>query len=428
MNRPKVILKKIPMESDKSPEYLEILSKSIADIFNAFGGKSLLKSSKAVYLKPNAIDTKPFVYNRPEFIECVINYWKNAGASAIYLMENSTLGNYTRIVFDGIGYTKICRRTGAIPIYLDEERTVQMKFTHNSTTSNSLQHAVTYDSDTFKMPKILVDKLIEHKNENLYINLPKLKTHSMGVVTLGIKNQWAFPVHSDRKMDHNYNLHSKLVDILECIQPDFTLIEGIEGTIHGHYPLVAFQKRMIIPFRLLIGSSNVLAADIVGAKIFGIPAQDVPALKIAMDRKCCGGIQGLQDLDIDGDLSEYTTRYDYDIIQEFPPNVNIVKGHDLGIIDKLQGPVVVAGHCAVEEVGTRLRQRLGKTHVFFSMGCNSLDRSILGLSRYMGVNLLNLVPANPIKSIYLLMQAKLHGSTSNVPSLLEILTPYKIKK
>jgi hypothetical protein len=287
----------------------------------------------------------------------------------------------------------------------------------------------------------------------------------MGVVTLGIKNQWAFPVHSDRKIDHNYNLHSKLVDILESIQPDFTLIEGIEGTIHGHYPLVAYQKRMIIPFRLLIGSPNVLAADIVGAKIFGIPAQDVPAIKIAMDRKCCGGIQGLQDIDIDGDLSEYTTRYDYDIIQEFPPNVNIVKGksllcregclsnplmlvqilyydyggrgkcdlvigkgHDPEVIDKLQGPVVVAGHCAVEEVGARLRQRLGKAHVFLSMGCNGLDECILGLSRYMGVNLLKLVPQNPIKSIYLLTQAKLHGSTSNVPSLLEILTPYRIKK
>jgi len=456
--RPKVIIEKVRVDPGAGPDYIDALSKSIAAIFDAFGGKSLLKSSRAVYLKPNAIDTKPFVYTRPEFLERVIDYFKGIGAGRIYVMENSTQSNYTRIVFDGIGYARICRRTGAIPLYLDEQKNVRMEF------SRDPQKAGAYDSNVLEMPRILVDKLIDHKDENLYVNLPKLKTHSMGVVTLGIKNQWAFPAQHVRKHDHNFNLHSKLVDVLEKIQPDFTLIEGIEGTIHGHYPLVAFHDRTIKPFRLLIGSPNVLAADIVGARVFGIPAGEVPSFKIAMERKLCGGIQGLDDIDVDGDLSGYTTRYDYDIVKDVPPNVNIVKGksllcregclnnplmvaqmlrfdyagrgkcdlvigkgHDPAVIDGLQGPVVVAGHCAIDEVGQRLRQRLGKAHVFFSDGCNNLRETSVGLARFMGVNLLKLVPSSAFRSISLLLQAKLHGTTANVPSIREVLTRYKVK-
>jgi hypothetical protein len=97
------------------------------------------------------------------------------------------------------------------------------------------------------------------------------------------------------------------------------------------------------------------------------------------------------------------------------------------VIDNLEGPVVVAGHCAVNEIGERLVNRLGKKHVFFSDGCNNLAQTLVGLGRYMGVNLLDMVPMNPIKSIYLLMQAKLHGSRANVPTLLSILKPYKVK-
>ncbi|MBN2152215.1 MAG: DUF362 domain-containing protein [Candidatus Lokiarchaeota archaeon] len=457
MERPKVILKTIPVDPGSGPGYLDALSRSVAAILDAFGGGSMLKSSKAVYLKPNAIDTKPFVYTRPELLECVINYFKDAGADHIYVMENSTQSNYTRIVFDGVGYAKVCRRTGAIPIYLDEQRNVRMEF------SRDPRQARAYDSNVLEVPRILVDKLVDHKDDNLYVNLPKLKTHSMGVVTLGIKNQWAFPAHSTRKHDHNYNLHAKLVDVLELIQPDFTLIEGIEGTIHGHYPLEAFHDRVIKPFRLLIGSPNVLAADIVGAKVFGIPARDVPSLKIAMERKLCGGIQGLDDFEVDGNLSGFSTRHDHDIVQAVPPNVNVVKGksllcregclnnplmvaqlfhfdhgakgrcdlvigkgHDPEAIDRLRGPVVVAGHCAVDEVGQRLRQRLGKANVFLSDGCNNLRQTNVGLARFMGVNLLKLVPSGTLKSLWLLFQARLHGSTANVPSIREVLTRFKV--
>ncbi len=71
-----------------------------------------------------------------------------------------------------------------------------------------------------------------------------------------------------RGFDHNYNLPHKLVDILGYIQPDVTLIEGVEGTIHG--PLLRHRARRSPGeiFRVLIAGTNVVATDIVGARVF----------------------------------------------------------------------------------------------------------------------------------------------------------------
>lgn len=444
-----------------SPNYLDELNKLIYELLNSLDSQKLLGDSEEVYIKPNGIDTKPYSYTRPEVVEAVINYCKDFGTKKIFLMESSTQANYTRIVFEVLGYNKICGKTGVKPIYLDEKKTITLEFKGKQSSSLDPDG---YDKTTFRMPKIVVDKLITNKEKNLYINLPKLKTHSMGVVTLGIKNQWCFPAHADRTFDHNFNLHHKLVDVLEYIQPDITLIDGVEGVIHGHYPTEAFHERVIKPFKILIASNNVLAADIVGTKIFGISPDEVPSLKIAIERKLCDGIQGMKDIQLDGDLSRFNKKYDFDIIQEFPPNVNIIKGkelvcregclnnplvltqtlyfdyngkgkcdlvlgkgHDLEIIDGLAGPVVVAGKCAVEEVGQRLIKRLGKRNVYLSDSCNNLAQTIIGLSRFMGVNLLKLVPINPIKSLLLIMQAKFHRSNANVPTIPSMMKSYKVK-
>ena len=94
------------------------------------------------------------------------------------------------------------------------------------------------------------------------------------------------------------------------------------------------------------------------------------------------------------------------------------KGFDLDEIDNLKGPVFVGGHCAIEEVGERLLNRLGKKKVYFSDGCNNLGQSTAALSNLMKVNILDLVPINPFISVKLLLQAKLHKTHANIPSFL----------
>ena len=433
-----------------SPDMKNEVFQAVAEIFNASGGKKMLKSSGDVYLKPNGIDSKPYCYTRSEFIEAVIKYWKEAGANNIYLFENCTQSNFTRMVFALTGYSDICKRYGVKEVYLDEEKGVQYTFRGKAPEN---QEVGGYFETTFQIPKFITENLIERADENLYINLPKLKTHSMAGVTLGVKNQWAFPQPSDRRADHNYNLANKLADMLSYIQPDYTLIEGIEATIHGHYPVTALADKCVLPFRVLIGSTNVVAADLVGARLFGLtPEDDVDHLKIVLERGYGIGVKSIADVEIMGDISDFSERYDWDLYPQYPDDITIIKGserccregcqnnpltliqclaydyggkggwtiimgkgHDTNVIKSLKGKALIAGRCAILEVSDQVVNRLGSTRVFHSGFCNDLRASTNALCHLMKVNPLVMAPMPFFKSIKLLLQSKLHGSQANVP-------------
>ncbi|MCL1952605.1 MAG: DUF362 domain-containing protein [Oscillospiraceae bacterium] len=428
------------------------VSAAVAEIFDAAGGRGLLKASGDVYLKPNGVDSKPYCYTRPELVEAVIRYWKQNGARRIFLFENSTQGNMTRMVFAITGYSDICRRHGVKEVYLDEEKSVPFVFQGKAPEA---QEEGGYRQAAFRIPRFVVRNLIENKGESLYISLPKLKTHSMAGVTLGVKNQWAFPQQDDRRPDHNYNLPHKLADVLGYLQPDFTLIEGVEATIHGHYPVTAFADECVLPFRVLLGSDNAVAADLVGARLFGLTAEDVPHLKIAMERGYSKGVRGLEDVELRGDISDFDQRYPYDLIQRFPADVTLVagarrwcpegcknnpltllqvmaydhagrggwtmvmgKGHDPAAIDAIKGRVLVVGRCAAEEAGERLVRRLGRKNVYFSGHCNDLCATTNAMCHLMGVSPLALAPLPFARAAGVLLRAKLHGTKANVPNLL----------
>ncbi len=433
----------------------------VREIFDFYGGKKMLKAGGDVYIKPNAVDSKPYAYTRPEVLEAVIRYWKDAGAGNIYVFENSTQCNITRLVFEITGYTKICRKLGAVPVYLDEEETTEIAFTDKP---RSAALSGSYDRNTYRISRTVAE-IIARRDKVLYINLPKLKTHSMGVVTLGIKNQWAFPRHEDRGYDHNYNLHSKLADVLARVRPDFTLIEGVEGSIYGHYNALALADTCIRPFGVLIGSPNVVAADIVGARVFGYDVSDVPHIRLAVERKLGNGVAKLADIklhgdyrtmknfDIIGDLKKFGGKYPFDLYPEFPADVKIIRGREMACregcvnnplavlqtlakdyngrggwtlvmgkgfdrkeIDSISGPVFIAGHCAIEELADSLTMRLGAKRVYRSGVCNDLQATTESLCHLMKVNPMKMAPINPLISLYSIARAFMnntHGKLVN---------------
>lgn len=442
-------------------EMVKEIEKNVKAIFDALGGSSLIKSSRDVYIKPNAVGTNAYVYTRPEVIEAAIRYWFTAGAKHVYLFENCTQANCTRFVFETIGYNAVCKKTGALPVYLDEDDDVEYAFSGKEPINSDPKG---YALSTFRMPRIIHEKLIREKADNLYVNIPKLKTHSMGVVTLGIKNQWGFPVHRDRSPDHNYNLPHKIVDVLSHVRPDATLIEGVEGTIYGHYPPLALADQCVRPFRVLIGGLNVVAVDAVGARIFGKGINDVPHLKIALERNLGDGIRSERDIIITGDYSkyenldilnewsEYGGQYPDDLVPAFPEDVTIIRGKEMAcregcvnnslsvlqcmhldqqgkggwtmimgkgfdneVIDAIIGPVLVVGPCAVKETGERLLERLGGKKVYFSRECNDLTALVESMCHLMKVSPFKMAPPiNPIKAASLLLQVRLNKSSARI--------------
>ena len=466
----KVIVKKLASSHQResftrflplSKEMAADIRQAVAAIFDELGGAALLKSSGDVYIKPNVVGANAYVFTRPEVVEAAVRYWFKAGARKVYVFENCTQANYTRLVFEMTGYNALCKRTGAVPVYLDEDEVVEYEFPGKRPVGSDPRG---YELTKFRMPRTVHEKLIREKDANLYVSIPKLKTHSMSVVTLGIKNQWAFPVHPDRSPDHNYNLHHKIVDVLSHVRPDVTLIEGVEGTIYGHYPALALADRCVRPFRVLVGGLNVVAVDIVGARIFGKRIGDVPHLKIALERGLGGGIESERDITITGDYSnyddldilnewsEYGGQYPDDLIPEYPTDVAVVKGKEMAcregcvnnslsnlqlmsfdqhgkggwtllmgkgfaddVMESIKGPVLVVGPCAVKEIGKRLVDRLGKSKVYMSHECNDLQAVVESMCHLMKVSPLKLAPPiNPLKGLVLLIQSRMNKSSGRM--------------
>ncbi len=471
MAKAKVIIKKLnaPHQQISFKNYLPLdenmvlaIRSAVAEIFDELGGSALIKSSGDVYIKPNAIDAKAYCYTRIEALKAVIEYWQKAGAKKIYVLENSTQGNYTRVVFAVNGYAKLCRRMGAVPIYLDEEKTKTFKFTGRPAADKD--NSKGYELTDCAFPLTVAEKLIDGAGDNLYIDLPKLKTHSMAGVTLGVKNQWGFPTHTSRGIDHNYNLFSKLADVLSLVRPDVTLIEGVEGTIHGHYPVTTQADICVKPFRVMIGSKNVVAADIVASKIFGLGLEDVPHLKEAVARGLGNGVRGPEDIECAGDITSLegidligdmptAGKYPTDLYDSYPANVRMIvgktmacregcmnnpktllqvlhydyqgkggwtlimgKGFDQEEIDALQGRVLIVGYCAIEEISERLIKRLGRRNIYLSGECNDLCSTVNAMCHLMKVNPLVFLQQNLTGALIAFALAILKGSNSRVPN------------
>lgn len=435
----------MPGESDKRAKVSIVdikrdLAGAVQRVMDENGVSDTIKAKpREVFVKVNAIDSKPYCFTSVEVAGAVLDYCRKAGAERLYLMENATQGNFTRLVFNAVGFDKAARDRGAKPLYLDEGRQVPVTLPHMGYEVSVSEH---------------VKRIIDDRDRVTYINVPKLKTHSMTVLTCGIKNQYGLVMHKDRASDHNWNLHRKLADVYSVIQPDFTLVDGTVGTIYGHYPAEALHSKCLVPFNILVGGTDTLAVDTVCARIFGYTVDEVGHLAEARDMGL--GCAELDEIEVIGEpLERFKEKYPYQLYDAFPPDVEIIrgsernclegcdsntmaglqlyyldldgkggftvimgKGFDMEKINSISGKVYIAGGCAYDEVYETLVGKLGKRNVNFTRECNDLAGSIGSLSKLMKVSPFKLAPLNPIKSLTLLANAKLHGSTARIPPLI----------
>ena len=107
------------------------LEPAIEAIFAPHGGVEAVipkdSSTATVYVKPNGVHFTPHTHTDPAVLEAVLAYLRDHGYTRLAVMESSTGGNFTRLVFKVTGYARICHRYGAEPVYLDEGPTVQVE-------------------------------------------------------------------------------------------------------------------------------------------------------------------------------------------------------------------------------------------------------------------------------------------------------------
>ena len=436
----------------------EGLEPAVEAMFAPHGGVEAVipkNDDTTVYVKPNGVHFSPQTHTDPAVLEAVLAYLRDHGYTRLAVMESATGGNFTRLVFQITGYAAICRRYGAEPVYLDEGPTVLVDLCDGTRAhiSGRLHEEIVHrDNNSSTGPST---RSGQGSGRSFYLSLPKLKTHSMATVTLGVKNQQAFPVDADRMERHCHRtLHRRLAALYDLTRPDFCIIEGLTAIAHGHFPATALLDECVVPMEVLIGGADTLAVDVVGARVLGYRLEEVEHLRLCAEWGLGEG--ELSRIDVRGvGLDQFTERLPHTILRRFHPDVRWVVGRTRACVEgcrgnseliqemlyndyqgkggwtlvcgsgfeeedlaDLPGDILVVGPCACEEVGDELARRYPDRRIYRVAEHNDLMTNTQYQARLMGVTPVNMVPLNPLRSAAALLRAKLRGLTARVPPLL----------
>ena len=401
-NRPVVILK-------AGPNRVEAWERLISEIYGP--GERPWSGADDVLIKVNAVNFEPHVYVAPEAIGALVTFLRRSGAKRVSVMESCTNGSFTRLVFDVTGIGKAVAAAGGRSVYLDE---------------GPVENIHLGPDLKVRVPRFIVETLIDSRSRFFYIDLAKLKTHSMTDVTLCLKNQWGFITPRDRCALHDTALHESIGLVYSRFKPDLNLVEGLVATNHGHFPLKGFEERCLWEAGVLIGGTDTVAVDAAACRFIGIDPASVEHI-----RHAAGGDEDLLEAPVrspepvEGPPEPFTA----DLVPFMPEGIQIHagaekccregcysnpvcavqvvatnyggrgafhlflgKGHDIETVEECDGPALVVGPCAREEVYDRLVRRLGERNVRFSPGHNNLKMTIKHLMALMNVSVLQAAP------------------------------------
>jgi uncharacterized protein (DUF362 family) len=412
-------------------------------IFAPYGGiAKVIPADSKVHIKPNGVHFSAGVHTDPAVIDALLAYLGDHGYRRLALMENCTHGISTRLVFAVNGYADIARRHNAELVYLDERGTVP--------------YTLEGEKVPIRISRRLYESFIDPSRRpgNFYLGLPKLKTHSMTTMTLGVKNQQAFPIDADRMHFHTHEtLHVRLARLYRMVQPDFCIIEGVTAIFNGHMPPAALLRESSVQLNVLIGGQDTVAVDTVGCKVMGYEIEEVEHLRLAAERGLGEG--RLDHIEVIGNLNRFRKRYPYALQRRFRPDVRIVEGREQACVEgckgntecaleiisndypsqggftivfgrgfedadleDLPGDILMVGACTINDRGADLRRRYPDRRIIEVDANNDIRGITAGMATLMKVRPLDMVPLSPLRSLWIVLQAKMRGLNSRMPPLL----------
>lgn len=242
------------------------LRKAIEEVLVPLGGiEAFVRPGEKVMVKPNLLRASPperAVTTHPRFVEVVVEVLLDTGAKP-FIADSPSLGPWSFVV-KRTGMLEVSKRTG-VPI------------------------VVLKDPVSVRTPQGFSFRLIELAKEVLdcdkVINLPKLKTHSMTVMTLAVKNlfgcvpghrkaSWHLKAGTDREF-----FSTVLLEIALTVRPCLNLLDAI-WAMEGNGPTSGTPRFV----GHILASRDPVALDASVMEAMGHEPQFLPTLKVAQKR------------------------------------------------------------------------------------------------------------------------------------------------
>lgn len=259
----KVIIRRAEYEDGNLKDTIyEILDKITHNI--ALSGKNVL-------IKPNLLSAAPpekAITTHPVIIREVSKYFIAHGAG-VTISDSPAVGSFRKILRE-CGVIDALKGVPVRFAEFEESRDVKVK-------------------EPFNRISLSADAL----NADIIVNLPKLKTHSQMLLTLGVKNLFGCVVGMRKPRWHlrtgiDKEMFAKLlIEIYRALKPSVTVLDGILA-LEGQGP-----GRRGVPkhFGVLLGSKDAAALDFTVARMLRIDPMTVPVNRAAYNAGLLNGVE-----------------------------------------------------------------------------------------------------------------------------------------
>jgi len=241
----------------------DAVEQTVGRLFEMAGGiGKYVSAGQRVLVKPNFLAPKKSatgVTTDLRVIEAVVKMVLDRNAEPV-VGDGVPIAFDADITFKRLGMTRLADKYGIELVNMDQYPS----------------EIVTIE-DAMVLKEIPISRLVFEVDK--IINVPVMKTHSQTSVTLGMKNLKGCVPGAHKLTAHRLGVSRAVVDLNTVIKPVFTVMDAIE-CMEGNGPTNGRPKRM----DLLLGSDDVLALEIVAAKVMGVDPYTVRHIQLARDK------------------------------------------------------------------------------------------------------------------------------------------------
>lgn len=225
-------------------------------------------AGKRVVLKPNLVEyhKNKVINTDPRFVSAVIELMKREGAAEVVVAEGPGHWRNVQFLVNESGLGDVLRRHGVRFVDINHDEPVKVP---NLGRTTGLDHL--YLSRT----------VLE---ADVFVSLPKLKTHHWAGATLSLKNLfgtlpgicYGWP----KNELHWRGIPQSIVDIALTHTPHLAIVDGIVG-MEGDGPLNGTAK----PVGALVMGADLVAVDATCCRLMGLPPERLQTLGLAAAKR-----------------------------------------------------------------------------------------------------------------------------------------------
>jgi uncharacterized protein (DUF362 family) len=327
---------------------LDIVKGMIRDIATqSMGGfQNIVKKGDKVLIKVNTVIPCPAnagFTTDPRILEALIELVSEQQPARIQIGERSAMGGDTKNAMDVCGITAVAERTGAELCPFDNVPFDMFK----------IDRPISFNE--FPVPRPVRDA-------DVYIGVPKMKTHVHTQLTCALKIQFGnLPDYDWMSRCHRDDVYQKIVNLNRPLPERKWFIVDSLYACQGNGPFSAYPEDLIRDFNTICGGPDAVAVDTVCEALmdWDSPGMNAPATVLAASEGL--GTNKLQEIKLAGaPLDKVKRKFTHPnlAIQGKFPNVNVIAGaacepgcrsliigfdqlHVEGTLDKLKRPLYV---------------------------------------------------------------------------------------